>query len=80
MRITRNMRSVFRFPTCLIVNRLTAGIIRRSLNKQGIRLPKKLTKKLIKEFKRYKRHHDEWNLVEIYTPRGDIVDIVNIKL
>ena len=53
------------FPTGLVLNRLTAGIVRKSLKKQGVRLTRKQTVLFIKELKRYKKTHRDWNLVEV---------------
>ena len=53
------------FPTALVLNRLTAGIVRKSLKKQGVRLTRKQTVLFIKELKRYKKTHRDWNLVEV---------------
>ena len=75
MKITVNSRTYFRFPTALIINRFTAGIIRRKLKKEGITLPLKQTLLLIKELKRYKKNHTEWNLVEIEDQNGNTVQI-----
>jgi len=80
MRVTKNARVVFRFPTCLIANFITAGIIRRSLRKKGVSLSRKQTRAVIKEFKRYKRSHKDWNLVEVFTPSGSLTDTVEVKL
>ena len=59
------LKMVLRFPTGLVINRLTAGIIRRSLKKKGIHLSRKQTVLFIKELKRYKKKHRDWNLVEV---------------
>jgi hypothetical protein len=75
MKITANTRTVFRFPTGLIANGLTAGIIRRKLKKEGIILTGKQTARLIKELKRYKKTHPDWNLVEVDSPTGDTVKV-----
>ena len=56
---------VFRFPTGLVFNRLTAGIVCRKLKKEGINLTRKQTVLFIKELKRYKKTHRDWNLVEV---------------
>ena len=53
------------FPTGLVLNRLTAGMVRRSLKKKGVRLTRKQTVLFIKELKRYKKSHRDWNLVEV---------------
>ena len=60
-----NTNLVLRFPTGLVFNRLTAGIVRRFLKKQEIHLTRKQTVLFIKELKRYKRRHRDWNLVEV---------------
>ena len=39
------------FPTALVLNRLTAGIVRKSLKKQGVRLTRKQTVLFIKELR-----------------------------
>jgi hypothetical protein len=59
-----NTKLVFRFPTGLVFNRLTAGIVCRKLKKEGFHLTRKQTVLFIKELKRYKKTHRDWNLVE----------------
>lgn len=59
------LKMVLRFPTDLVINRFTAGIIRKSLKKKGIHLSRKQTVLFIKELKRYKKTHRDWNLVEV---------------
>lgn len=73
MKITVNTRTVFIFPTGLIANRFTAGMIRRKLKKEGIRLTKKQIWLFIKEIRRYKKNHTDWNLVEVEDKNGDTV-------
>lgn len=68
---------VFRFPTGLVLNRLTAGIVCRRLKKEGIHLTRKQTVLFIKELKRYKRTHRDWNLVEI---EGSDEDSIIVKI
>ena len=68
---------VFRFPTGLVLNRLTAGIACRKLKKEGFHLTRKQTVLLIKELKRYKKTHRDWNLVEI-TENGTNSVIIKI--
>ena len=80
MRITKNRRVIFRFPTCFIANCFTLGAIRRKLKKNGIILSRKQTKAAVKGLKRYKKSHEDWNLVEVFSPRGDIVDIIKVKI
>lgn len=54
-----------RFPTGLVLNRFTAGIVRKQLKKEGVNLTRKQTVLFIKELKKYRRHHRDWNLVEV---------------
>ena len=75
MKISVNTRTVFRFPTGLMANGLTAGIIRRKLKKAGILLSRKQTARLIKTLRQYKKTHADWNLVEVDSQNGDTVRI-----
>ena len=59
------LKMVLRFPTGLVINRFTAGIIRRKLKKEGVLLTRKQTVLFIKELKKYKKKHRDWNLVEV---------------
>lgn len=78
MRITVNHRTIFLFPTRLVVNRLTTGFIRRKLEKQGISLTRKQALLFVKELRRYKKHHPEWNLIEVEDKDGG--ESVTIKV
>ena len=60
-----DLKLTLRLPTGLILNRLTAGIVCRKLKKEGIHLTRKQTVLFIKELKKYKKKHRDWNLVEI---------------
>ena len=60
-----DLKLTLRFPTGLILNRCTAGMVRKELEKEGIHLSRKQTVLFIKELKRYKKKHRDWNLVEI---------------
>ncbi len=73
MKVTVNDKTVFMFPTGLVINRLTAGIIRKKLRKEGIKLSRKQTVRLIKALRKYRRKHPEWNLVEACEANGDSV-------
>ena len=53
------------FPTGLVLNRFTAGFGSRMLKKEGIHLTRRQTVLFIKELKKYRRHHRDWNLVEV---------------
>ena len=59
-----DLKFTLRLPTGLILNRLTAGIVCRKLKKEGIHLTRKQTVLFIKELKKYKKKHRDWNLVE----------------
>ena len=71
MKIKVNNRTVFLFPTALIANFFTAGIIRRKLKKDGIKLNRKQTILFIRDIKRYKKFNSDWNLVEVDCENGD---------
>jgi len=60
-----NTKFSLRLPTALALNRCTAGVVCKELKKEGINLTRKQTVLLIKELKRYKKTHRDWNLVEI---------------
>ena len=72
-----NTKLALHFPTGLVLNRLTAGIVRKQLKKEGIHLTRKQTVLFIKELKRYKRTHRDWNLVEI---EGSDEDSIIVKI
>lgn len=75
MRITINNRTAILAPTGLVANRFTIGIFQRRLKKEGIDLTRKQLLLCLKEFKRYKKEHPEWNLVEVCSKDGDTVKI-----
>ena len=60
-----DLKLTLRLPTGLILNRLTAGIVCRKLKKEGLHLTRKQTVLFIKELKKYKKKHRDWNLVEV---------------
>lgn len=60
-----DLKLTLRLPSGLILNRLTAGIVCRKLKKEGIHLTRKQTVLFIKELKKYKKKHRDWNLVEV---------------
>ena len=70
-----DLKLTLRLPTGLILNRLTAGIVCRKLKKEGIHLTRKQTVLFIKELKKYKKTHRDWNLVEISENDTDSVII-----
>ena len=73
MKVTINNKTVFMFPTRLVINRLTAGFIRRKLRKEGVKLSRKQTVRMIKALHKYRRKHPEWNLVEVTETDGDSI-------
>ena len=75
MRITVNNRNVFIFPTGLVINRVTSGIIRKKLKKEGVQLTRKQTLLFIKAIRFYKRNHSDWYLIEIEDADGDTVKV-----
>lgn len=73
MKITVNDKEVLMLPTCLVINRLTAGFIRKKLRKEGVKLSRKQTVRLIRVFRKYRRKHPEWTLVEATEAGGEHV-------
>ena len=73
MKVRVNDKTVFMFPTRLAVNRLTAGFIRRKLRQEGVKLSRKQTVRLIRVFRKYRRKHPEWTLVEATEAGGEHV-------
>ena len=73
MKIEVNSHTVFRFPTVLLINRLTAVFICVVLKKYGLKLKGKQMSLIIKEIKRYKKYHSGWNFVECSEKNGDSV-------
>lgn len=58
-----------------MANRVTAGIIRRKLNRMNIGLTKKQTVRILKEIKRYNKNHADWTLVEVDEKSGNTVKV-----
>ena len=75
MKITINDRRSFRFPTGLVFNYFTAGILCRKLKKCGLHLTRKQIVVCIREINRYKKSHAEWSIVEFEGKDGDCVKI-----
>lgn len=73
MRIKKNKHTVFLFPTRLILNNFTAGIIRRKLKKDGINVTKKQILPIIKEIKRYKKRNSNWIFAQINEKNGNTI-------
>ena len=75
MKIKINSRTMFIFPTGIIANRFSAVFISKMLKKRGIRLTNKQIMRSIKEIKRFKRKHSDWNLIEIYDKDGEKIEV-----
>ena len=61
-------------PTGMVLNRLTAAVICRTLRKHSdLRITSRQAMVLIKEVKRCKRRNPGWNLVEVKSSDGDDV-------
>ena len=75
MRIEINNRTAILAPTGLVANRFTVGMFRRKLKKEGVYLTRKQLLLCLKECKRYKKEHPEWNLIEVCSKDGDTVKV-----
>lgn len=64
MKIVLDNKTVFLFPTRLVINRFFAGIIRGKLRKEGVRLTHRQTVAMIKAFVKYRKETPHWNLIE----------------
>ena len=75
MKIKINNRTVVLVPTGLVINRFTSLFFRRRLKKEGIYVTRKQLLLCMKEFRRYKKEHPDWNLIEVCPKEGDTVNI-----
>ncbi len=64
-----------RFPTGLVLNRVTAGIVARALGKKGLPLSRKQMVCCIRALNRYRKTHPDWVLVEVNSADGDRVEM-----
>lgn len=62
-------------PTRLVVNGLTAGILCRVLEKQGVSVTRKQLMVFVHELHRFRRRHPRWTLVEVEGHEGEQVKI-----
>lgn len=62
-------------PTGLFLNPLTAGLVLRSLQKEGVSIPHKLAGPFVRELNRFRRSHPNWVLVEVESADGSYVRI-----
>ena len=67
------------FPTCLLLNRLTAfaapKFLHKKLKSHGIEITSAQAVKLIKTLKRFRRRHKNWKLVEVNSADGEHIEI-----
>ena len=63
------------FPTGLLLNRLTAGIIARKLRKQGMQVSGKNVYGFAKAVRTYRKDNPQWQLVEIQDTKGARIQI-----
>ena len=64
-----------RFPTGLLLNRLTAHFAARMLQKYGLHLTGRQLSAFMRELKRWKRRHKDWVLVEVDSADGEYIQI-----
>ena len=62
-------------PTGLLLNGLTTPALAKTIKQYGINLSIKDTRLLIRAAKRYKKEHPDWKLVEVYSAKGERVEI-----
>lgn len=62
-------------PSELVLNRVTAGLVRKHLKECGLTVSKKQTVAFLKTLNRYRRKHPEWVLVEAQSSDGTYVQI-----
>ncbi len=60
-------------PTCIALNRAVASIAAIVLKKNGVKIKRREIVAIFKVLKRYKYHHRNFNLVEVYDSDGDYV-------
>ena len=60
-------------PTVLALNSITVGILANILKKHGISMKLQTLIAIKKNIKRYKRHHKDWNLLEVTSADGTYV-------
>ena len=62
-------------PTGLVVNRLTARVACAALKKQGVPITQRQMARLMKAWRRFRRHYPKWTLVEVEGHEGEQVKI-----
>ena len=64
-----------RFPTGLVLNRLTAAAICKEAGKHGVTITYRQAVGFLKALHAYRRAHKEWVLVEVTGAKGEYVQI-----
>ena len=62
-------------PTGLVFNDLTAALVPKFMEQNGVTITAKQARKFIRAMKKYKRRHRDWTLVEVQSADGDYVEI-----
>lgn len=62
-------------PTRLVVNRLTAVVLCRGLEKYGVHVTQQQLMVFVREFHRFRHRHRRWTLVEVEGHDGEYVKI-----
>lgn len=62
-------------PTRLVVNRLTAVVLCRGLEKYGVHVTQQQLMVFVREFRRFRHRHRRWTLVEVEGHDGEYVKI-----
>lgn len=65
----------FALPTGLLINRMTAHCVPGMLQKNGLSVTPEQAVAFVKAFKKWKRQHKHWNLVEVQCADGTFVEI-----
>lgn len=63
-------------PTSLILNRLSAFIAAKAVQKTGVTLTYEQIYSIIKAAKSFKRTHSDWKFAEVISRNGECVEIV----
>ena len=63
-------------PTGVALNRVTAGVLSKLLQKNGVVIQKKQLLELMKAVKDYKKTHPDWKLVEVDEADGEHVEVI----
>ena len=62
-------------PTGLVFNDLTAALVPKFMEQNGVTITAKQARKFIRAMRKFKRRHRDWTLVEVQSAEGDYVEI-----